>query len=152
MIRFVRVLLLFALLIGVSTAGRVAADSGLQHAIASSWFLRYDDAELHAIAHERASEIAACECLDHEGMHSGTGEVIAFNQGYPNAVTHAVGQWRTSPEHNAILGNRSYGRIGCAEVVDDDDVHWFACVLGFGDLPPAPAPVLLPNTALPADR
>ncbi len=152
MSRFVIVLVLLVLVIGVPTAGRVSADSSLQQAIAITWFPRYDDADLHAIAHERASELAACECLDHDGMRSGTAEVIAFNQGYPDSLAHVVGQWRTSADHNAILGNRSYGRIGCAEVADDDGVHWFACVLGFGELPPAPAPVLLPNTALPAER
>jgi hypothetical protein len=149
--RLVIVLVLLVLVIGVPTAGRVSADSGLQRAIATTWFPRYDDADLHAIAHERVSELAACECLDHEGMRSGTAEVIAFNQGYPDALARVVSQWRTSADHNAILSNRSYGRIGCAEVVSDD-VHWVACVLGFGDLPPAPAPLLLPNTALPANR
>ncbi len=157
------VVLLFVILAapilgGPPTARPALADDGLTSAISNAYFPRYTDATLHAIAHERVVELAACECLDHEGMRASTAEVIAYNSGAANPVQTVLEQWRESPPHNEILGNRSYGRIGCAEVVADG-THWFACVLTWGELPPAPAPAapappqggatLLPNTALP---
>ena len=91
-------------------------------------------------------------------MRPNTAEVIAYNSGAANPVQTVLSQWQESPPHNEILGNRTYGRIGCAELVADG-THWFACVLTWGELPPAPAPAapapqqgtttLLPNTALP---
>ena len=52
-----------------------------------------------------------------------------------------------------VLSDRSYGRIGCAEVVADG-ISWFACVLAAGPLPPQPAlasgsTFALPDTAMP---
>lgn len=143
---------------GPPTARPALADDGLTSAISNAYFPRYTDATLHAIAHERVVELAACECLDHEGMRASTAEVIAYNSGATNPVQTVLSQWRESPPHNEILGNRSYGRIGCAELVAGG-THWFACVLTWGDLPPAPAPAappppqggttMLPNTSLP---
>lgn len=150
MFRAFLVIAVLAIALGVPSAARVSADTGLTSAIATAYFPRYDDADLHAIAHARVAELVACDCLSHDGMRPGTAEVIAYNQGFANPIAEAVKQWRTSPEHDAILGNRAYGRIGCAEQVANG-VHWFACVLTFGALPPAPAPVLLPNTALPTE-
>lgn len=152
MSRVLLVVAVLAIVFGGPAAGRVTADTGLTSTIAAAYFPRYDDADLHAIAHARAREIAECECLDHDGMRSGTAEVIAYNEGYPQPIAQVVQQWARSPDHDAILSNSSYGRIGCAEEVVDG-THWFACVLTFGPLPPAPAPVLpvlLPNTALPS--
>jgi hypothetical protein len=153
----VRVILLVAVLaiaFAATPAPRVRADAGLTNAIAAAYFPRYEDATLHAIAHDRVQALAACGCLDHDGMASGTAEVIAYNLGVEDPVASVVGQWQRSAPHDAILSNRSYGRIGCAELAAGA-THWFACVLTFGELPPAPAPMpaqggfLLPNTALP---
>jgi hypothetical protein len=140
----------------VPTVRRAQADDGLTSTIASAYFPRYVDTTLHAIAHERVAELAACECLNHDGIRPSTAEVIAFNGGADNPIQTVLNQWQESPPHNDILSNRSYGRIGCAELVDGD-THWFACVLTWGELPPetqgAAAPpqggALLPNTALP---
>lgn len=128
------------------------ADAGLTNAIAAAYFPRYEDAELHDIAHQRVQALVACECLSHDGAASGTAEVIAYNLGAPDPVGSVVGQWQRSPGHDEILSNRSYGRIGCAELAVGG-THWFACVLTFGELPPAPAApaqggFLLPNTAM----
>ncbi len=150
-----RAILLVAVLaaaFAVSPAPPARADTGLTTAIANAYFLRYEDAQLHAVAHERVAALAACGCLDHEGMAPGTAEVIAYNLGVDNPVGSVVGQWQRSGPHHAILSNREYGRIGCAELVAGG-THWFACVLTFGDLPaPTPPPpqgaVLLPNTSL----
>lgn len=153
--RILTVVLAFIAIASVSATGRVSADAGLEASVASTYVLRYTDAGLHAIAHERVAELAACDCLDHEGMHSGTAEVIAYNAGFADPVARVVQTWRNSPEHNAILADRSYGRIGCAALLDGG-TSWFACVLSPGALPPqpapaaasTPAPILLPNTAL----
>jgi hypothetical protein len=133
----------------MASATPVRADDGLTAAVASAYFLRTVDANLHAIAHARVSELAECNCLEHDRMRSGTAEVLAYNSGMPNPVAHAVSQWVSSPAHDAILSNRSYGRIGCAETVSGD-THWFACVLAPGPLPAAPPVALLPNTAMTA--
>jgi hypothetical protein len=152
-----RAVLLVAVLAAIFAAlpaPPASADTGLTNAIANAYVPRYEDAELHAIAHERVAALAACDCLEHDGMASGTAEVIAYNIGVNNPVGSVVGQWQRSAPHHAILSNRDYGRIGCAELVVGG-THWFACVLTFGDLPPTPTPpppqggVLLPNTALP---
>ena len=154
MSRAVLLVAMLAAAFAVSPAPPARADTGLTNAIANAYFLRHEDAQLHAIAHERVAALAACDCLDHEGMAAGTAEVIAYNIGVDNPVGSVVGQWQRSAPHNAILSNREYGRIGCAELVAGG-THWFACVLTFGDLPPAPSSpppqggILLPNTALP---
>lgn len=137
--------------------GHTVADDSLTQRVDSAYFLRYTDANLHAIAHERVAELAACKCLSHDGMRSGTAEVIAYNEGYPDPIGRVVMSWQNSPDHDAILSKTSYGRIGCAELVQDG-VHWFACILGTGALPPPPTPApapgsggpLLPNTSVPA--
>lgn len=150
--RAVLLIALLAFAMAVPPAGRVAADTGLTASVAATWFARYTTNDLHAIAHERVMESAACDCLDHAAMRPGTAEVLAFNTGYPDPIATAVSRWRASSGHNSILSNTSYGNIGCAEAVVDG-THWFACVLSSGPLPPAPAPApaapLLPNTALP---
>ena len=153
MFRAVIVVGILAIALAVPPSSAVRADPGLTSAIATAYFLRYEDADLHAIAHQRVEELAACDCLTHDGMRSGTAEVIAYNSGMPDAISAVVGGWQGSPAHNAILSDGSYGRIGCAELVAEG-THWFACVLTFGALPPAPTPApqggyLLPNTALP---
>lgn len=111
-----------------STSGVTRADGGLTDAIASSFLLRTVDAGLHDIAHARATEIAAAGSLDHDGMRPGTAEVLAWNTGEAYPIASAVSAWIGSPPHNAILSNRSYGRIGCAAVIRNG-VYWFACVL-----------------------
>jgi hypothetical protein len=152
--------IVIAALLAVVLAGQATpiarADTGLTDAVAATYFPRYEDTELHAIAHERVAQLAACDCLSHDGMAAGTAEVIAFNSGFPNPIASAVDQWQGSPPHDEILSNREYGRIGCAELVADG-THWFACVLTWGALPRAPTPppqgggtTLLPNTALPS--
>jgi hypothetical protein len=150
--------LLCGLLLGVlfvlSTAGPVRADGGLTNAVASAYVPRNVDSGLHSIAHQRVTESSACDCLDHDGMRPGTAEVLAWASGVANPIAHTVGKWMDSPEHNAILSDRSWGRIGCAELVVDG-THWFACVLAAGPLPAAAAPaapvLVLPDTAMPAE-
>jgi hypothetical protein len=149
-------LILGGLLLFLTSPVAVRADDGLTSAISNAYFPRTVDATLHSIAHQRVAELAACDCLDHSGMRSGTAEVIAYNVGMPNPVGEVVQQWIGSPSHNALLSDTSYGRIGCAEVVSGG-THWFACVLAKGPLPAPvaapPAPVTaLPNTALPAHQ
>ncbi len=144
----------------LSTAAPVRADTGLTGAVASAFFARTADAGLHEIAHQRVAELSACDCLEHDRMRAGTAEVLGWNDGAPNPVASVVGQWIGSPGHSAILANQTYGRIGCAELVDGG-THWFACVLAPGPLPARPAPaaravqgaapvVALPDTAMPA--
>lgn len=145
-------LIVGGLLLFLTAPVAVRADDGLTSAIANAYFPRTADPTLHSIAHQRVAELAACDCLDHSGMRSGTAEVIAYNMGMPNPVGEVVQQWLGSPSHNALLSDASYGKIGCAEVVAGG-THWFACVLAKGPLPAPvaapPAPVAaLPNTAL----
>ncbi len=142
----------------LSTAGAVRADSGLTGAVAATFLVRNVDAGLHEIAHARVAEISAAGGLEHDGMRPGTAEVLAWNAGDANPVGNAVSQWIESPTHNAILSNASYGRIGCAEAVVAE-THWFACVLAEGPLPQqvgsAPASgtqsqtFALPDTSMP---
>lgn len=141
-----RYLILGAVLI-LSMAVPVRADVGLTDAVAAAYFPRTVDEGLHAIAHQRVIEISACGCLEHNGMRSGTAEVLAWNLDVANPVASALGAWRGSSTHNAILSDRQYGRIGCAERVVAG-VHWFACVLAAGPLP-APPVLALPDTAMP---
>ena len=150
----VRYLLLGVVLV-LSTAAPARADDGLTAAVEAAYFPRYVDDGLHAIAHQRVEELLACNCLDHDLARSGTAEVLYTSTLMPNPVQSAVASWRASPGHNAILSDRSYGNIGCAEAAKGD-THWIACVLTFGPLPPsapsvqsAPStPFLLPNTAV----
>jgi hypothetical protein len=128
-----------ALLLAVGGVAR--ADDGLTGRVASVFLLRNVDAPLHQIAHERVAELAACQCLEHDGMRDGTAEVLALNSGMADPVGMAVQQWIDSPPHHAILSNAGYGRIGCAETVTGG-THWFVCVLAPGPLPPQPAPIV----------
>ena len=149
----VRCLLLGVVLI-LSVAGPVQADAGLTGAVAAAYFPRAVDEGLHEIAHQRVAELLACRCLEHDLMRPGTAEVLYTVTRGSNPVESAVAAWSRSPIHHDILSNRSYGRIGCAEVVEGD-THWMACVLASGPLPagsgtaPASAPTFeLPDTAI----
>lgn len=134
----------------LSTAGTARADAGLTAAVAAAFLVRTVDPGLHDVAHARAAEISAAGDLDHAGMRPGTAEVLAMNAGAGDPVAHALGQWIGSSLHRGILSDGSYGRIGCAETVDDEGVHWFACVLATGPLPAqAGAGAGLPDTSLP---
>lgn len=115
-----------------------AVSSPLTDAIASAYLTRTLDEGLHSIAHQRVAELSACRCLEHDGMRPGTAEVLARNVGVGSPVASAVGQWIDSTTHNAILSDRLYGRIGCAERSEAGE-HWFACVLAAGPLPAQPA-------------
>lgn len=146
----VRYLLLGVVLV-LSTAGPARADDGLSGAVAAAYFPRYVDDGLHAIAHQRVDELRACDCLDHDGMRPGTAEVLYTSTLMPNPTQAAVAKWAASPIHNGILGDQTYGSIGCAEAVEGD-THWIACVLAPGPLPPSTgsAQLLLPDTAVTA--
>jgi hypothetical protein len=140
-----------------STSGVTRADGGLTDAVATAFLLRTVDAQLHDIAHARATEVAAAGSLNHDGMRPGTAEVLAWNKGEAYPIASAVSAWIGSPLHNGILSNRSYGRIGCASVVRNG-THWFACVLVAGPLPAQPASTsgtttvaALPDTSMPSD-
>jgi len=130
----------------LAMAAPVQADVGLTEAVAAAYFPRTVDEGLHAIAHQRVAEISACACLEHGGMRPGTAEVLAWNRDQADPVASALGAWRGSPTHNAILSDGQYGFIGCAERIVAG-VHWFACVLAAGPLPAPPA--VLPDTAMP---
>ena len=138
-----------------STSGVARADGGLTDSVASAFLVRSVNAELHDIAHARVTEVAAIGSLSHDGMRPGTAEVLAWNEGEANPVASAVSAWIGSPLHLAILSDRSYGRIGCAEAVVNG-IHWFACVLAAGPLPAQPALATgtimfaLPDTSMPA--
>ncbi|MGI8829647.1 MAG: hypothetical protein ACR2I5_07770 [Candidatus Limnocylindria bacterium] len=143
---------LLGLCLALALAPPALADVGLIDEIAGAYFPRYADARLHQIAHERLAELSTCDCLEHDGIRAGTAEVIAYNAGIANPVSAVVSRWADSPIHDGILSDWSYGRIGCAELVGGG-VHWFACVLAAGPLPPAatssgPGPFLLPDTAM----
>ena len=140
--------LLLGVVLVLSTAAPARADAGLTGAVEAAYFPRYVDDGLHAIAHQRAEELRACNCLEHDGMRPGTAEVLYSSTLMPNPVQSAVTKWMTSPIHNGILSDRSYGSIGCAEAVEGD-THWLVCVLAPGPLPPqtGSTQVLLPNTA-----
>jgi hypothetical protein len=141
--------LILGVLLVLTSVGVVRADAGLTDAVAAAYFPRTVDSALHAIAHERAEELSACACLEHDGIRPGTAEVLAWNTGEANPAGGAVQQWINSALHDGILSDTSYGRIGCADVVSGA-VHWFACVLAAGPLPAPSAPSvgLLPNTAI----
>jgi hypothetical protein len=141
-----RYLILGAVLI-LAMAAPVQADVGLTDAVAAAYFARTVDEGLHAIAHQRVVQISACGCLEHDGMRPETAEVLVWNRGQTNPVASALGAWRASPTHNAILSDRQFGFIGCAERIVAG-VHSFACVLAAGPLSP-PSVVVLPDTAVP---
>jgi hypothetical protein len=124
----------------------VLSDGTLTALVNQAWLTRTEDASLHDIAHQRAVEIASD--WSHNGQRPGTAEVLAYNQGFADPASKA---------------------IGCAED-DTGNISWFACVLAgepveaartpnptpVGAIPTAgatpppqvtPAPVLLPNTA-----
>jgi hypothetical protein len=124
--------IIVATVLALAFASPAQADGGLTEAVASAWFPRTVDADLHAIAHERVAEISACgSCMDHNGMRSGTAEVLGYNAGFANPIAHMVDDWASSATHDGILSDRSYGRIGCAERVAGNE-HWFVCVLATG--------------------
>ena len=131
-----RYLVLGVVLLGSTlvTPGSARADDGLTDAVASAFLVRHVDAGLHEIAHARAAEIAATGEMTHDGMRSGTAEVLAYNRGVQDPIANAVGQWIDSDLHRGILSDGSYGNIGCAEAVAGD-MHWFVCVLTTGPLP-----------------
>jgi hypothetical protein len=120
----VRYLLLGVVLI-LSIAGPVRADTGLTGAVAAAYFPRTVDGGLQEIALQRAAEILACQCLEHDRMRPGTAEVLYYTSRGSNPIQSAVAAWSRSPVHHDILSNRSYGRIGCAEAVGGD-THWMA--------------------------
>lgn len=149
--------LLFVGVLLLALVAPVQADDGLTSRIAIAYFPRTVDAGLHTIAHQRAAELAACGCLEHDRLRAGTAEVIAYNSGLADPVGTALASWIGSPTHAGILANASYGRIGCAQAVAGG-VSYFACVLAAGPLPVAPAPAApvqgaavlgLPDTAMP---
>jgi hypothetical protein len=109
--------LMLGVMLVFTIAGPVRADVGLTDAVAAAYFPRTADEGLHAIAHQRVAELSACACLDHDGIRPGTAEVLAWNSGEANPIGGAVQQWINSPLHDGILSDRSYGRIGCSELI-----------------------------------
>lgn len=147
--------LLIGLVLMASMTSPVLADSSLTAGVAAAYMPRFDDEGLHALAHERVTEISACaSCLTHDLMRAGTAEVLGFNAGVTDPVAAVIDQWSGSAAHDTILSDPRWGRIGCAEQVVGGE-HYFACVLAAGPLPAAeppseaPAIVLLPDTAMP---
>ena len=157
--------LLISLALLACATSPVRADSGLTGQVAAAYMPRFEDAGLHAIAHERVTEVSACaDCLTHDLIRAGTAEVLGLNAGVADPIAGIIGQWRGSSAHDAILSDQQWGRIGCAERVVAG-VHYFACVLAAGPLPvtasaptppaspppdsTAPTVNLLPDTAMP---
>jgi hypothetical protein len=64
----------------------------------------------------------------HGAIPAGTAEVLGYNSGFSDPVAEVIRSWQSSPVHNGILSDRSYGRIGCAER-SIGGKHWFVCVL-----------------------
>jgi hypothetical protein len=106
------------------------------------------DPGLTAIAERRVVEITTE--FSHAGADPCCAEVLAWNSGFADPVTHLVEQWQGSPQHWAILTDPSYTAIGCA-VAFVQNRAYAACVLnGTGvAVPPAPAPAPMPAPALP---
>jgi hypothetical protein len=131
------------------------------------------DPGLTAIAERRVVEISACPdvlepdpatgelvlvpgpCWSHDGSDPCCNEVLAFNSGYADPVTHLAEQWQGSPVHWAILTDPGYTAIGCA-VAFVENRAYAACVLAGGGQPatapspPPPPPPGLPDTAMEA--
>ena len=144
--------IIVATLLALAFASPAQADGGLTEAVASAWFPRTVDADLHAMAHERVPEISACgSCMNHDGMRPGTAEVLGYNGGFSNPIAQVIDDWASSAVHDGILSDRSYGRIGCAERVAGNE-HWFVCVLasgGSGSGGTAVTTFAMPDTAMP---
>ena len=141
------------ILLAIFRPSPVLSDVDLTAAVNQAFLPRTEDPYLHDLAHKRAAEIA--QDFSHDGMV--TAEVLAWNQGFADPVGEAVSQWLGSPDHAAILNDRSLVTIGCGSVTTDDGRYFAACVFGQAEptvtvpAPPAgtePAP-LLPNTAVP---
>jgi hypothetical protein len=111
------------------------------------------DPNLTAIAERRVVEIQTE--FSHDGMDPCCAEVLAWNSGYADPVTHLVEQWQGSPVHWAILTDPSYTAIGCA-VAFVENRAYAACALAGGGQPatapspPPPPPPGLPDTAMEA--
>lgn len=124
---------------------------------------RATDPALMELAQTRAQEIV--HDFDHRPLPElegweWWGEVLARNAGFTDPAQAALNGWRNSPEHWAILTDRSLLRIGCGHVVADG-THYFACILARpaspAEPPPPPPneppppheePPVLPDTAL----
>lgn len=130
------------------------------------------DPELTAMAQQRAVATATDETFNHDGRPDCCWEVLVWNLGYASleeSTRRAVEQWRSSPDHWAILSDNKLVRIGCGHAVGPDGRNNFACILD--DAPdaepvevvssPKPVPVgstptsiakpevvMLPNTAM----
>ena len=142
------------------------SDEGLTALVNAAYFLRTEDPELHAIAHQRAVEVSTD--WSHNGIRPGTWEVLAYNAGFTDPASKAVEQWQGSPTHDAILSDTRLDLIGCGSHQTADGTWYFACVLAApvpsnlpaptGQLAPtaqptvqSPEPVLLPDTAIAHD-
>jgi hypothetical protein len=124
--------ILLGAILALGVASPVRADGDLTAAVAAVYGSRTVDADLHAIAHERVVEISSCDnCMNHDGMRSGTAEVLGYNAGYSNPITKVVSDWQGSGTHDGILSDHSLGRIGCAHRIVDGG-HYFVCVLASG--------------------
>lgn len=123
----------------VAPVAPVRADNGLTGAVAANWFPRTVDGGLHSIAHARVAEISCPGCMNHSLQRAGTWEVLAWNSGLGDPISGAIAGWKGSPVHNAILSDRSLGRIGCAQATVSG-VDYFVCVLAPGGTVSAPAP------------
>lgn len=140
--RIVRALLALALLLALH-ASNVQADSDLTSAVASAYFPRVETPEMHALAHQRAAEVAVV--FSHDGML--TTEVLAWNQNAPDPIGTVIVQWQGSPGHDAILSDPKYDLIGCGSVVTPDGRYVAACVLATSsasDVQVAPEPPFAP--------
>ena len=86
--------------------------------LAATGIPRTADAELIALAEQRASEITVTFAhrplseLDN-GRWDGWGEVIAYRGGDDTPLPEIVAGWMASPTHAAVLTAPQYSHIGC---------------------------------------
>lgn len=106
------------------------------------------DPSLTTIAERRVVEVQTD--WSHNGKPSDVAEVLAWNSGYSDPAAEAVSQWRASPDHWAILTNRTYTRIGCASAVLIEKTY-FVCELAWPKPGATPAGIVpgTPSTILP---
>lgn len=137
----------------------IRGDVALEAAVAAATGItRVESAELHDRAHARAVQIVTD--FNHCCLVWGEGEIIGWNRGYADPIANVIEGWTNSPSHWAVMTNRDYTQIGCAEYVADeptnpgvDETHYFVCLFRapqLQDPSPAPAPAPAGSTPAPA--
>lgn len=135
--------------------------------LAATGIPRTADAELIALAEQRASEITVTNVhrplpeLDN-GRWDGWGEVLAMRGGDDTPLPEIVAGWMASPTHAAVLTASQYSHIGCG--FEWSGVRLYvACIVAdsrasvdppitspppITSEPPPPAVTVLPDTSV----